>query len=91
MLHLASRTRCSDKPSHLKQHDIEANPDETGVEALGERPGLQTDADRSWLQVLEELHQGLRLGRHLELAVDFTCGIHHTHAAQFQRHVNSGI
>lgn len=49
----------------LQQHDIEAGADKTSIEPLGERPDLQTDPERSWLQVLEELHESLRLARHL--------------------------
>src|SRR4051812_47801395 len=58
--------------SGLKQHDIKAGSNNTSVEPLRERPGLQADRDRRGLQELNELHQNLRLAWHLKLAADLS-------------------
>jgi hypothetical protein len=89
-LHNHGRKRRLHMPG-LKQHGIVACPDQGRVQPLRQGAGLQADARQRQSEVVQEADQRLRLAGHLRLAHDPPRGVHHAHAALFQRHVDPGI
>ena len=67
----------------FQQNDVKAGADPTGLVPLRQRPALEPDPLRPWSKLLEELHQGLWLTRHLELTRHCANGIHQTDAGEF--------
>jgi hypothetical protein len=67
----------------FQQNDVKAGADPTGLVPLRQRPALEPNPLRPWSKLLEELHQGLWLTRHLELTRHCANGIHQTDAGEF--------
>src|SRR3712207_1467373 len=61
------------------------------MEPLRQGTGLQADAGEWQVEPDQESDQRFRLAGHLCLADDPTRGVHHAHAAVFQRHVDPSI
>ena len=64
---------------------------QTRIKPLGERTRFQSDPGERQLQAGEEGGKRLRLAGNLRLADDLSRAIEDADAAEFQRHVNSGI
>jgi hypothetical protein len=84
------RERRLDVP-RLQQHGLEARFGQAGVQPLRQGSGLEPDPGQRQAELAEEVDQRLRLARHLRLTDDPAGGIHHAHAAPFQRDVDPGI
>ena len=75
----------------LKQLHREPGLAHRRVQPLRQRTRLQADPRHLDAKSAEPGDQRLRLARHLRLAHDPPRGVHHAHAAQFQRDVDPGI
>jgi hypothetical protein len=74
----------------LQQHRLEARLAQAGVQPLRQGAGFQADPRHLDAEAAEPGGQSLRFARHLGLAHDPPGGVHHAHAAVFQRDVDPG-
>jgi hypothetical protein len=75
--------------ARLQQHHFETRGDKPGMQPLRQRAGLKSNATHRKLQLAEITDQRLRFAGNLDLANDLPTGVHNTHAAFFQRDVDS--
>jgi len=71
----------------LEQHRFVAGSDQSSVEPLRQRPGLQANPRNLQILASQEVDQGFRLARYLRFTHHLASRVDHAHTRLFQRHI----